>query len=197
MQTILFSINRILNGVSRKTGQIISWLSLLMVIFLAINVLSSWLFQTSSILVTESITWMHRANFLLAAAYTLNSNEHVRVDIFYSRMSTKSKALVDLLGSIFLLLPVSVFIIWSSWSYVALSWRINEVSAEAGGLPYTFIIKGFLILMPALLIIEAINQIIINSQRLIGTNDSIKPKVIDNKDNYYKDSDNNNQGSQR
>lgn len=144
------------------TGKMVSWLTLGMVILLTANILSSWLFNSSSILVSESITWMHSANFLLAAAYTLNANEHVRVDIFYSKLSSQKKALVDFLGTLLLLLPVSVFIIWSSWSYVILSWKVNEVSAEAGGMPATFIIKGFLILMPFLLILEGINQMLVH-----------------------------------
>jgi len=156
------------------SGQMVSWLTVSMVLILTINVLSSWLFNRSSILMSESITWMHSANFLLAAAYTLNRGDHVRVDIFYSKMSVKAKAVVDLLGTLFLLLPVSLFIIWSSWSYVLLSWRLGEVSAEAGGMPATFILKSLLIVMPVLLIIEAINQIMINLGRLTNQHSSGK-----------------------
>jgi TRAP-type mannitol/chloroaromatic compound transport system permease small subunit len=140
-------------------GQWVSWLTLAMLIILSINVLASWLFNKSSILLSESITWMHSANFLLAMAYTLNRNNHVRVDIFYAKMSIKAKAWVDLLGTLILLIPVSLFILWSSWSYVLLSWRIGETSAEAGGIPATYILKGFLMVMPVLLLLEAIHQV--------------------------------------
>jgi len=142
------------------TGQAISWLTVIMVLVLALNVLSSWLFNVSAILLTESVTWMHSANFLLAAAYTLNRNEHVRVDIFYAKMSARSQAIVDLVGSLLLLLPTCLFILWSSWSFVALSWRLGESSAEAGGMPALFILKGFLLVMPLLLILEVINQVL-------------------------------------
>ncbi|WP_444996640.1 TRAP transporter small permease subunit [Aliikangiella sp. IMCC44359] len=145
--------------ISITVGRLVSWLTLGMVFILTLNVLSSWLFKSSSILLSESITWMHSANFLLAAAYTLNRDEHVRVDIFYNRLSNRSQAIVNLLGTILLLIPFSTFITWASWSYVSLSWRIGEVSAEAGGMPATYILKSFLILMPALLFIEAINQL--------------------------------------
>ncbi len=140
-------------------GQLVSWLTIGMLVILTINILASWLFKSSSILLSESITWMHSANFLLATAYTLNRNNHVRVDIFYAKMSAKTRALVDLLGTLLLLIPTSAFILWSSWSYVLLSWRIGETSAEAGGIPATYLLKGFLIIMPVLLILEAINQI--------------------------------------
>ena len=148
--------------VSIFTGRLVSWLTISMVVILSFNVISSWLFNISSILLTESVTWMHSANFLLAAAYTLNRGEHVRVDIFYAKMSASRKALVDLLGTFLLLLPVCAFILWSSWSFVLLSWNIGEVSAEAGGLPALWVLKGFLLAMPVLLIIEAIAQIFKN-----------------------------------
>jgi len=162
MKATLSYLTRFFNQISTFSGKIVSWLTLFMVVVLSINVISSWIFQTSSILLSESITWMHSANFLLAAAFTLNQGEHVRVDIFYAKMSIKGKAIVDLIGTVFLLLPVSGFIIWSSWSYVLLSWRIGEVSAEAGGMPATFVLKSFLIVMPVLLIIEGVNQLITN-----------------------------------
>lgn len=145
--------------VSIYTGRAVAWLTIAMVALLAINVLTSWLFNTSWILFSELVTWMHSANFLLAAAYTLNRDEHVRVDIFYNKMSVFGKAWVNLLGTLLLLTPVCVFILWSSWSFVLLSFNIGEVSAEAGGMPALFIFKGFLLLMPALLLIEALAQI--------------------------------------
>ena len=159
-------LSSILSSISVISGRTVSWLTVGMVVILAFNVLSSWLFKSSSILLSESITWMHSANFLLAAAYTLNRNEHVRVDIFYAKMSSKGKAIVDLIGTLTLLIPVSVFIAWASWSYVALSWRIGENSAEAGGMPATYLLKSLLIIMPLLLIIEAINQLIVNANKL-------------------------------
>jgi len=160
------AVSQFFDKIATFSGQLVSWLTLSMVVVLTINVLSSWLFNSSSILMSESITWMHSANFLLAAAYTLNRGEHVRVDIFYAKMSQKGKAIVDLLGTVFLLLPVSAFIIWASWSYVSLSWRIGEVSAEAGGMPAVYILKSMLIVMPVLLMIEALNQILLNIGRL-------------------------------
>jgi TRAP-type mannitol/chloroaromatic compound transport system permease small subunit len=175
MKRILPHLSNRLSQLTVYTGQMVSWLTAIMVVMLTFNVLSSWLFKSSSILISESITWMHSANFLLAAAYTLNRGEHVRVDIFYSKMSPKGKAIVDLLGTLFLLLPVSIFIIWSSWSYVQLSWRIGEVSAEAGGMPFTFILKTFLVVMPLLLIIEAISQLLINADRLFDRSE--KPTI--------------------
>jgi len=151
---------KVLHQFSQIIGQSVAWLTLLMVLFSAVNVLASWLFNLSWIWVRESITWMHGVNFLLAAAYTLNHQAHVRVDIFYAKMTMKKQALVDFLGTLLLLLPTSFFIAWASWPAFALSWRVNEVSSEAGGLPALYLLKSLLIIMPILLILEGVNQLV-------------------------------------
>ena len=171
MKNLFKLLANISSRVSIVSGRLVSWLTVVMVLVLAFNVLSSWLFNSSSIMLAESVTWMHSANFLIAASYTLHRNEHVRVDIFYAKMSPHRKALVDLMGTLLLLLPVCVFILWSSWSFVLLSWKIGEVSAEAGGMPALYVLKSFLILMPALLVIEAIHQIISNLTKLTSNDD--------------------------
>jgi len=150
---------KLLNQFSQLIGKSIAWMIILMVLFSVVNVLASWMFNTSWIWLRESVTWMHGANFLLAAAYTLNEQGHVRVDIFFAKMTRKKQALVDFMGTLLLLLPTSLFIVWSSWPAFMLSWRVSEVSSEAGGLPAVYILKSFLIIMPVLLIIEAINQL--------------------------------------
>ena len=150
---------KFLHNFSQITGKSIAWLTLFMVLFSVVNVLASWLFNISWIWLRESVTWMHGANFLLAAAYTLNRQAHVRVDIFYAKMSRKKQALVDFVGTLLLLLPTSIFIAWASWPAFWLSWRLGEVSSEAGGLPALYLLKGLLLLMPLLLILEAINQL--------------------------------------
>jgi len=145
---------------SQATGKLVAWMTIAMVVFSAINLIASWLFNTSWIWVRESITWMHGINFLLAAAYTLNHQGHVRVDIFYSKMTEKQQAVVDFLGTLLLMLPTSIFIAWASWPAFLLSWRVSEVSSEAGGLPALYLLKGLLLLMPLFLAIESINQLI-------------------------------------
>ena len=156
-----------LHNFSLITGKSIAWLTLAMVIGSVINLAASWLFNISWIWLRESITWMHGANFLLAAAYTLNRQGHVRVDIFYSKMTQRKKALVDLFGTTFLLIPTAAFIACASWPAFFLSWKVSEVSSEAGGLPAVYIVKSFLLIMPLLLILEAINQLLKSSSQLM------------------------------
>lgn len=150
---------KFLHNFSQITGKSIAWLTLFMVLFSVVNVLASWLFDISWIWLRESVTWMHGANFLLAAAYTLNRQAHVRVDIFYAKMSRRKQALVDFVGTLLLLLPTSIFIAWASWPAFSLSLRVGEVSSEAGGLPAVYLLKSLLLIMPILLILEGINQL--------------------------------------
>ncbi|MGB0496040.1 MAG: TRAP transporter small permease subunit [Kangiellaceae bacterium] len=163
---------KFLDKLSDWVGPTVAWLTVLMILFSLLNILSSWLFNTNSIAIQESITWMHGFNFLLATAYTLNKNEHVRVDVFYAKMNSKNKAIVDFLGSLFLLVPTAIFIAWASWPAFYLSWRVNEVSSEPGGLPMLYILKALLLAMPLLLLLEAFNQLLKNI-RLIARNQSV------------------------
>jgi len=147
---------------SELTGAAIAWLTILMVLSTFIVVVLRYAFDLGWISMQESITWMHAAVFMLGAAYTLQQDEHVRVDIFYRRMRHKRRALVDLIGTLVFLLPVSIFLAMSSWDYVVTSWVIQESSREAGGLPYPFvpILKSLIPATAALLIIQAVANLI-------------------------------------
>jgi TRAP-type mannitol/chloroaromatic compound transport system permease small subunit len=163
------SIQSLLAGVSRVTGKGISYLTLLMVLGMftstllsKIGSLTGYNFSGISLIaLQESVTWMHAAVFTLGAAYTLQQNEHVRVDIFYNRFSQRTQALIDIVGTLLFLLPVAVFILVSSWRYVSLSWKLGEASAEAGGLPGVYLLKSLVIVMPLLLIIEGLHQLML------------------------------------
>ncbi len=151
-----------LGKVSLVTGKAVSFLTLAMVLAMFGSALISNLFNINFIALQESVTWLHAVVFMLGAAFTLNQDEHVRVDIFYSRMNKLQKAWVNLVGSLVFLLPMCGFILFSSWRYVTLSWQLQEASAEAGGLPGVFLLKSLVLVMAVLLIIEALNQVIIN-----------------------------------
>jgi TRAP-type mannitol/chloroaromatic compound transport system permease small subunit len=129
-----------------------------------------YIFDLGWIWMQESVVWMHAAVFMLAAAYTLNRDEHVRVDIFYRSMSPKRKALVDALGAVVFLFPVSIFLLVTSWDYVSVSWAIREGSREAGGLPYPFVplLKSVIPLTALLLVLQGITDLIRSVSTLTG-----------------------------
>jgi TRAP-type mannitol/chloroaromatic compound transport system permease small subunit len=113
--------------------------------------------------------------FLLGAAYTLKQNEHVRVDVFYSNWSPKRQALVNLLGAVFFLIPLSGMIIYFSWNAIAFSWKIKEVSPNPGGLPY-YPIKSMIIVCFVLLILQGISEAIKNLAILTGNLATLTPE---------------------
>lgn len=150
----------IIDRLSIATGHAAAWLTLLMVIATFIIVVLRYVFDSGVIWLQESVIWMHAAVFMLGAAYTLQRDEHVRVDIFYRNMSARRKALVDLFGVTCFILPLGVFLVVEAASYVGASWSIREVSRDAGGLPYPFVplLKSALIVMPVAVLLQGISM---------------------------------------
>lgn len=150
---------RLLDNLSEWTGKTISWLALLMVVCTFIIVVMRYVMNSGNVAFQESVIYMHSFLFLLGAAYTLKHDGHVRVDIFYRPLSERNKAWVNIFGTVFLLFPVTLFIAYISWEYVATSWALTEGSQEAGGIPYRYILKSALIAMPVLMILQGIAEL--------------------------------------
>lgn len=154
MNAALLRLAERIDSLSEATGRVIGWLTLAMVLTTFVIVVLRYLFNVGWISLQESVTWMHAMVFSLGAAFALRRDGHVRVDIFYAGMGPRGKAWVNLLGTLFLLLPTCAFILWVSWDYVATSWSLRESSAEAGGLPGIFLLKTVIVLMMVLLLLQ-------------------------------------------
>jgi len=157
--TPLVGIRRLLSrldAIAEWTGRAVSWLTLAMVLATVAVVVMRYAFGQGLIWLQESVNWMHAAVFMLGAAYTLKADEHVRVDVFYRGLGERGRAVVDLAGTLLLLLPLCVYLVAESWEYVELSWRIGERSREAGGLPMLYLLKSLIPLMAVLLAIQGI-----------------------------------------
>ena len=139
-------------------GRSIAWLTLAMVVITFLVVVFRYAFSIGWIAMQESVTYLHALVFMLGAAYTLKQNGHVRVDIFYEKISRRKRAWIDLLGTLLLLLPFCLFIIIYSWNYVSLSWSLLEGSREAGGLPALFLLKSTIPVMAFLVMLQGISQ---------------------------------------
>ena len=146
-----------IDSLNERVGRCVSWLTLAMVLVTFCIVVLRYLFGLSWVMMQESIIYLHGLVFMLGAAYTLKHDGHVRVDIIYQRCTPKVKAWIDLLGTLFLLLPVTGFILWSSWDYVLDSWDIMESSRNSGGLPFVYLLKSCLLLMSGLLILQGLS----------------------------------------
>ena len=150
--------HNLFDRISRATGRATSWLTLFMVLITVVVVVLRYVFSVGLIWLQESVVWMHAVVFMLGAAYTLQLEDHVRVDIFYRDMSRKRQAFVNLSGVVIFVFPVCGFLFVEALTYVGSSWSDHEVSRNAGGLPYPFIplLKSVLLLMPATVALQGL-----------------------------------------
>ena len=149
-------------------GRAAAWLVLIVVTLEFALVVARYLFSLGSIWASETVIYAHAALFLLAAAWTLQSNGHVRVDIFYAEAKPRTKALVDLVGAVVFLLPFTAVLLWLSTAYAARSWAIFERSQEASGLPLVFLLKTLIPVFALLMGLQGVAQIIRSTAILQG-----------------------------
>ena len=153
------------------TGRLMAWLALAMALLTVLIVVLRYGFGIGSIAMQELTIYMHATLFLLGAAYTLKSQSHVRVDIFYRRFSPRTRAWINSLGTLVFLLPLAVFIVGVSWEFVANSWAIREVSAEPGGIPAVFLLKTLIPLMALNLLLQGVAELLRNATALVADAD--------------------------
>lgn len=149
----------VVQRVVAAVGKAVSWLTLVMVLLMFLVVVMRYGFNLGWIWLQESVTYLHASVFMLVAAWALQDDAHVRVDIFYRESSPPRKAVVNLLGTLLLLVPFCLFLLIIAWEYVAASWRLLESSLEAGGVPAVYLLKSLILLLPALLLVQAVTGI--------------------------------------
>lgn len=147
-----------INQFTEKTGRWVSWISLILVALIGLDVVMRYAFSWSSS-ANQELEWhLFATLFLLGSAYALKHDKHVRVDVFYSRFSDSKKAWVNLIGTLIFLIPFCLVVIKTSIPFVMDAWKISESSAEPGGLPHRFIIKSTIPLGALLLLIQAVAE---------------------------------------
>jgi TRAP-type mannitol/chloroaromatic compound transport system permease small subunit len=155
----LLGVSRAIDWLNDRFGQVATWLVLLATLISAANATSRYLFSVSSNAWLEIQWYLFAGMVLLGGPYVLKINEHVRVDLVYSSMSERVRIWIDLLGTIFFLLPICIIMIYFTWPWFIDSWRINEGSMNAGGLirwPVKLILPvGF-----ALMALQGVSEII-------------------------------------
>lgn len=162
----LLKVSRVIDACNEIIGKITSWLVLVMVIIGGWNVIGRYVGRLtgrslSSNAYIEAQWYIFSLIFFFAAAYALKHNEHVRVDVFYSRWNPRRQALIEILGTLFFLIPFCILVIFYSWEAVVNSWSIWEGSSDPDGLP-RYPIKTTIIISFGLLILQGISQIIKN-----------------------------------
>lgn len=149
-------IVRGIEGFAEFTGRMVSWLTLALGVAGFLVVVMRYAFDSGYIWMQETLTWMHAMVFMLGAAYTLKHDEHVRVDVLYRGFSVRTRAAIDLAGTILFLLPLCGYLVYESMPYLESSVRYAERSREAGGLPGLYLLKAIIPLMAVLLTIQGI-----------------------------------------
>ena len=156
---LLYSVEKFIDALNERVGRAIAWLTLIMVLMQFVVVVMRYVFGLSSLMMQESIVYMHAFVFLIAAGYTLLHNGHVRVDIFYGDASVKRKALVDLLGVFILLWPICGLLFWVASPFVYEAWRVFEGSQEGSGIQAVFLLKTTILVFAGLLALQGLSLV--------------------------------------
>ena len=165
--TALQRISAAIDRLNDRIGSAIQWLALVMVVIGAFNAIARYTDQYTGMSLSSNayldLQWyFFSLIFLMGAAYGLNHDYHVRVDVMYARLSRRARAWIDLTGSVLFLVPFAVLMFWISWGWVVRSWTILETSADPGGLP-RYPIKTVVLVSFLLLLLQALSQIVKNA----------------------------------
>lgn len=158
-------------------GHVFSWLALGIVVVCFTVVVQRYIFSTSYLWMQDLYIWLNGAMFTAVAGFALLRDDHVRVDIFYRPARMRTRALVDLLGVVFFLLPFTWIVYVYSIPFVRRSWTYAEGSANVGGMPGLYILKSFIIAFAALLALQGLAMICRSVLVLGGRRDLVPPMM--------------------
>jgi len=164
---MLLKVSGLIDGLNERVGRLIYWLILVMVLVSAGNASVRYIFDRSSNAWLEIQWYLFSAVFLLGAGYTLLHNQHVRIDVISGHMSKRARAWIDVLGTLFFLLPMAIAIMWMSWPVFVQAWELHEESSNAGGL----IVWPARLMVPAgflLLVLQGFSELIKRVAFLLG-----------------------------
>ena len=165
---MLLKLEKITDRVIDFIGNITALLLVVMILNVAYDVFMRYVFHNSSIAMQELEWHLFAVIMLYGTGYALRHNAHVRVDFLYDRFSPKKKAWINILGTIFFLLPLALLVIYGSIEYVMDSYTTNEISEDPGGLPFRWIIKAQIPFAFIFLILSAFNFVLHNINVLRG-----------------------------
>lgn len=153
---------------NRRIGHATAWLAVILILVIIVDVSLRYAFNITSVATGELEWHLFAALFLLSSAWTLSEDKHVRVDVFYNRYSDRTKAIVNLLGTLFFLLPFCVIAISESIPFVTNSFGLRETSPDPGGLPARYIIKSMIPIGFTFLGLQAISEMLKSISILIN-----------------------------
>ena len=157
--TLLLKLSQLIDWLNERVGKASFWLVLIMTLISAANASYRFVFNDSSNGLLEIQWYLFAAVFLLCSPYTLQNNEHVRIDVLSGKLSPRGLAVIDIIGTLFFLLPMVVVVLWLSLPLIAESYKIQEMSANAGGL-IRWPVKVLLPIGFTLLALQGISELI-------------------------------------
>ena len=173
---LLIGVARLIDSLNAHFGKACAWLTLFLVIGTAVVVVLRYGFGIGATALQEAVLYAHALVFMGASAWVLQRNGHVRVDIFYQSFNPRRRALVDSLGTLLFLLPVCLFLGWSSWDYVTNSWATLEGSSESGGLKFVYLQKSIILVLVISLVLQGISDLIKFANILSGRMPDVEVK---------------------
>ena len=150
---------RFIDLLNEYIGRLASWLVLGCVLTCFLVVLLRYAWNTGFVWMQELYVWQHALVFMLGAGYTLLHERHVRVDVFYSKLSPRGQSWVNLLGTLVFLWPWLIIVSYYGWPYITSSWQLLENSPESGGLPGYFLLKTVIYVFCGLLLLQSLATI--------------------------------------
>lgn len=155
----LLALSRGIDRVTTVIGRSVSWLILAAILISSLNAISRKMFSLSSNAWLEAQWYLFGGAFMLASAWTLLENEHIRIDVIYGRWSRRAQHWIDLLGTLLFLMPFTAIMLYLTWPAFTRAWSNGEVSMNAGGLAL-WPARGILVAGFALLFVQAISEVI-------------------------------------
>lgn len=156
---------------NRFWGKVLSIVFLLMTVNVFFDVVMRYSFRNSSVAMQEMEWHLFSIVILFGVSVSLLDEAHVRVDFLYDRFTVRRKALINIIGTIFFLLPLALLVLFGSFDFVNDSYQIGEISEDPGGLPYRYLIKGMIPLSFLLLIFTAFGYVVQNLNLLRKSED--------------------------
>ncbi len=167
---MLIRLEQFYNRISRVAGRVLSCVLLLMTFNVFYDVIMRYTFHNSSVGMQEMEWHLFSIIILFGISVALLDEAHVRVDFLYDRFQPRTKAKINIIGTIFFLLPLALLIFSGSFSFVRDAWEIGEISEDPGGLPYRWLIKGMIPLAFGFLIFSSVGYTIKNINLLRSFN---------------------------
>jgi len=156
----MLAIANAIDRMNVAVAGVIKWIALIMVLVQFCIVIGRYVFGYNSIAAQESVLYMHATLFMLGAGYTLLVDKHVRVDVFYAKLSDAARRRIDIFGHVFLLIPSMLALLYWSWPSVRNSWAILEGPISVGGIEAVFLLKALIPAFCILILLQSVSLMV-------------------------------------